>query len=129
MVRRRGTPLGNPRQWLSTKISGWYHVRMGLIRMPKQHWMLERLAECRRQRDEEERRQRVMVITEFDAGDPEATMHAMAAEILRYRHCVRQLADAIGWTNARAPFVVMPPGRDWRPRRTPEVPDVPPHAA
>jgi hypothetical protein len=30
----------------------------------------EQWAEHRRQRDEEERRQRVMVITEFDAGDP-----------------------------------------------------------
>jgi hypothetical protein len=36
----------------------------------------------RRRRDEEERRQRVMVITKFDAGDPEATMHALADEIL-----------------------------------------------
>jgi len=36
-------------------------------------------AEYRRQRDEEERRQRVMVITEFDAGDPDATMHAQEA--------------------------------------------------
>jgi hypothetical protein len=35
----------------------------------------------------------VMVITELDVGDPEATMHAMATEILRYRHC-EQLADA-----------------------------------
>jgi hypothetical protein len=51
-----------------------------------------------------------MVITEFDAGDPEATMHAMAAEILRYRHCVRQLADAIGWTSADAPFGLIAPG-------------------
>ena len=34
----------------------------------------------RRRRDEEERRQRVMVITEFAAGDPEATMHALADE-------------------------------------------------
>jgi hypothetical protein len=42
----------------------------------------ERWAEYRRQCDEEERRQRVMVITEFDAGDPEATMHAPADEIL-----------------------------------------------
>ena len=42
-------------------------------------------AEYRRQRDEEERRQRVMVITEFTARDPDATMHAMADEILRYR--------------------------------------------
>jgi two-component system phosphate regulon response regulator OmpR len=32
--------------------------------------------------------QRVMVITEFDAGDPEATMHAMATEILKYRRAV-----------------------------------------
>ena len=30
----------------------------------------EQCAEHRRQRDEEERRQRVIVITEFDAGDP-----------------------------------------------------------
>jgi hypothetical protein len=26
-----------------------------------------------------------MVITEFDAGDPEATLHALADEILKYR--------------------------------------------
>jgi hypothetical protein len=44
---------------------------------------VKRWAEYRRQRDEQERRQRVMVITEFGAGDPEATMHAMATEILR----------------------------------------------
>ena len=36
------------------------------------------------QSDEEERRQRVMVITEFDAGDPEATLHALAA--VSYTH-------------------------------------------
>ena len=52
------------------------------------HW-----AEHQRRPDEAERRQRVMVVTEFDAGNPEATMHAMATEILRYRHC-EQLADA-----------------------------------
>jgi hypothetical protein len=39
----------------------------------------------RRRREEEERRQRVMVITEFDAGDSEATMHAMAKAILEHR--------------------------------------------
>jgi hypothetical protein len=33
-----------------------------------------------------------MVITEFEAGDPEATLHAMAAEILEYRRAVRLLA-------------------------------------
>jgi hypothetical protein len=26
-----------------------------------------------------------MIITEFDAGDPDATMHALADEILKYR--------------------------------------------
>ena len=63
-------------------------------------------------------RQRVMVITEFDAGDPEATMHAMAAEILRYRHCMRQLTDAIGWTSTGAPFGLIRPGPRWRLRHS-----------
>jgi len=40
--------------------------------------LAEQWAEYRQQRDEEERRQRVMVIAEFDAGDPEATLHALA---------------------------------------------------
>jgi hypothetical protein len=43
----------------------------------------EQWAEHRRQHEEDERRQRVMVITEFDAGDPEATLHALADEILK----------------------------------------------
>lgn len=60
----------------------------------------ERWAEHRRQRDEEERQSRVMVITEFDAGDPEATLHALADEILKYRRAVRLLAKAIGWADA-----------------------------
>jgi hypothetical protein len=45
-------------------------------------------------RDELERRdrqQREAVIAEFAAGDPDATMQAMAAEILRYR---ARLAEA-----------------------------------
>ena len=42
--------------------------------------LAEQWAERRRQRDEEGRRQRVTVITEFDAGDPEATLHALAGE-------------------------------------------------
>jgi len=57
----------------------------------------EQWAEHRRQRNEEERQSRVMVITEFDAGDPEATMHALATEILEYRRALRLLAKAIGW--------------------------------
>jgi hypothetical protein len=40
----------------------------------------EQWTEHRRQRDEQERHQRVMVITEFDAGDPEVTLHALAGE-------------------------------------------------
>jgi hypothetical protein len=93
----------------------------------------EQWAEHRRQRDEEARRQRVIVITEFDAGDPEATMHAMATEILEYRRALRLLAKAIGWADAGAPFVLISPGPHWRPKRTiggtPEMPDVPPAAA
>jgi hypothetical protein len=60
----------------------------------------EQWAEHRRQRDEAERQSRVMVITEFDAGNPEATMHALADEILKYRRPVRLLAKAIGWADA-----------------------------
>jgi len=61
-----------------------------------------------------------MVITEFDAGDPEATLHALAAEILRFRLCVRQLADAIELTRAGAEFGLIRPGPYWRPRRASE---------
>ena len=42
----------------------------------------------------------VTVITEFDAGDAEATMHALADEILKYRRTVKLLAKAIGWADA-----------------------------
>jgi hypothetical protein len=84
----------------------------------------KRWAEQRRRREEEDRRQRVMVITEFDAGDPEATMYALADEILRFRLCVRQLADAIELTRAGAEFGLIRPGPYWRPKRTPEVPEV-----
>ena len=34
--------------------------------------------------------------------DTEATMHAMAAEILRYRHAMIQVADAVAWAQAGA---------------------------
>jgi len=89
----------------------------------------EQWAEHRRQHEEEERRQRVMVITEFDAGDPDATMHAMATEILRFRLCVRQLADAIELTRAGAEFGLFRPEPRWRPKRMPEMSDVVPPAA
>jgi hypothetical protein len=88
----------------------------------------EQWAEQRRQREEEERRQRVMVITEFAAEDPEATMHALAGEILEYRRALRLLAKAIGWAKAGAPFGFFPPGPLWRPRRASKD-DVAPPAA
>jgi hypothetical protein len=50
-----------------------------------------------------------MVIAEFDAGDPEATMHALAAEILEYRRALRLLAAAIGWADIGAPFALIAP--------------------
>jgi len=89
----------------------------------------ERWAEYQRQREEEERRRRVTVITEFDASNPEATMQAMADEILRFRYCVRQLADAVELTPAGAEFGLFRPGPSWRPKRTPEVHDGVPPAA
>jgi hypothetical protein len=48
-----------------------------------------------------------MVIAELDAGDPDATMHALANEILRYRLALRLLATAIGWADAGAPFALI----------------------
>jgi len=51
----------------------------GLVQMARKQGA-EQWAEYRRQCNEEERQSRVMVITEFDAGDPEATMHALADE-------------------------------------------------
>jgi sRNA-binding protein len=71
--------------------------------------LAEQRAEHRRQRDEQEWQRRAMVITEFDAGDPEATTHAMATEILKYRSAVRLLAKAIGWADAGAPFALIAP--------------------
>ena len=88
----------------------------------------EQWAEHCRQREEEDRRQRVMVITEFDAGDPDATMHALADEILTYRRALRLLAKAIGWADVGAPFALIAPGPLWHPRRTSEGDVVPPAA-
>jgi hypothetical protein len=88
----------------------------------------EQWAENRRQHEEEERQSRVMVITEFDAGDPDATMHALADEILRYRRALRLLATAVGWVSTSAPFGLIAPGPPWCPRRTSEGDGVPPAA-
>jgi hypothetical protein len=95
--------------------------------MARKQWA-EQWAEHRRQCDEEKRRQRVMIITEFDAGDPDATMHALADEILKYRRALRLLARAVGWADAGAPLGLIAPGPLWRPRRTSEGDVVPPAA-
>ena len=58
---------------------------------------------------------------------PEATLHALADEILKYRRAVRLLAKAIGWADVGAPFALIAPGPYWRPRRT--LPDVAPPVA
>jgi hypothetical protein len=61
------------------------------------HW-----AEFKCQREREDQQRRNTVIAEFrnDLG-------AMATEILRYRHAVVQLTDAISWTRTGAPFIAM----------------------
>ena len=82
----------------------------------------EQWAERRRQHEEEERQNRVMVITEFDAGDSEATLHAMAEAILEYRRVLRVLGRAVDLAKVGAPFGVIGPGPGWRPRHTPEMP-------
>src|SRR5262249_26925204 len=48
---------------------------------------------------------------------PEATLHALAGEILRCRDIPRLLAEAIGWAEAGALFGLFPVGPLWRPRR------------
>ena len=59
-----------------------------------------------------------MVITEFDAGEPEATMHAMAEAILEYRRALQTLGRAVDLAKVGAPVAVIGPGPLWRPRRT-----------
>jgi hypothetical protein len=74
------------------------------------------------------RRSNAVLIAEFDAGDPEATMQAMADEILKYRRALRLLAQAIGSADAGAPFGFFPPGPLWRPRRASKDDVMPPAA-
>jgi 3-deoxy-D-arabino-heptulosonate 7-phosphate (DAHP) synthase class II len=78
----------------------------------------QRLAELREQHEWEEQERRDRVIAEF-GGDP----HALAAEILRYRRGLAQVADGIAWMQAGAPFVSLGPGPYWKPRLTPILDD------
>jgi hypothetical protein len=78
-------------------------TQMARTQRAAERWA-EQWTEHRRQRDEEERQRRVMVITEFDAGDPETTMHGMAEAILEYRRALRVLGRAVdleGWRTGR----------------------------
>jgi hypothetical protein len=66
------------------------------------NWQRE-LQAWRAEFEQERRRQREAVIAEFTAGDPDAnaTLDALAVEILRYREAIAQLAKAIGRAQAR----------------------------
>jgi hypothetical protein len=55
-----------------------------------------------------EQQQREAVVAEF-AGDTSA----MAAEILRHRPGLGQLAQAIEWMQSGAPFAMIAPGPYW----------------
>jgi hypothetical protein len=68
------------------------------------------LAQDRQQSELEEFQRRERVIAEF-AGD----LNAMAAAILRYRHAVVQLFDAVDWMRQGAPFIALGPGPHWKP--------------
>jgi hypothetical protein len=78
----------------------------------------QHFAEFKQQREQEEQERRDRVIAEFD-GDPQA----MATEILRYRHGVTQLTDAIEWMRQGAPVISMGPGPRWRPKPVPVLND------
>jgi len=69
------------------------------------------LPRLRQQREREEQRQRDQVIAEF-GGD----MHAMAAEMVRLRRGLAQVAEAIDWMKRGAPFAMLPPGPHWKPK-------------
>jgi len=85
--------------------------------MAKREQQVRRWAAYCRERKEAERQRRVELIAEFDAGDPEATLHALAAEILEYRRAMRLLREAVGWADIGAPFSLIAPGPYWQPRR------------
>jgi hypothetical protein len=73
--------------------------------------LAQRWAEHKEARDREEARRRDQVIAEFD-GD----LRALADEILRLRHGMTQLADAIDWMKKGGPFVMLSPGPLWKPK-------------
>jgi hypothetical protein len=71
----------------------------------------QHFAEHKQQREQKDQARRDQVIAKFN-NDPQA----MAAEILRCRHGLAQVADAIDWMQAGAPFITMGPGPHWKPK-------------
>jgi hypothetical protein len=70
----------------------------------------DRVAELRSRRERDERWDRDQVIGEF-GGDSQA----MADEILRLRHGVRQISDAVDLIQRGAPFFgILRPGPYWK---------------
>ena len=86
----------------------------------KRQTVAEQLAEFRRRHDEEERHQRAIIIKEFsiESEDTEATMHAMAGAILKYRRALKMLEKALGFATIGAPFGVLGPGPHGHPWRS-----------
>jgi hypothetical protein len=80
----------------------------------------ESFAECTRRRKHEEQLRRDFVIAEFN-GD----ILAMADEILRYRHGLNQVTDALEWIRQGAPFVTLVSGPYWQPKPAPGNPGEP----
>jgi hypothetical protein len=70
-----------------------------------------RLVELRQQREQEEQRDRDQVVAEFGA-DPQR----LADEILRHRHGLAQVAEAIEWMKKGAPFGMIRSGPYWKPK-------------
>ena len=60
-----------------------------------------------------------------DAGNTEATLQAMAAEITHYRRALALLAGAIELARVGAPFAVMPPKPLWKPKPSDSIDGIP----
>jgi hypothetical protein len=68
------------------------------------------------ERTEQERQQREAVIAEFTGTDTEATLHAMAAEILEYRRVLLMMELAVVYAQAGAPFQTICMDDEWKPK-------------
>jgi hypothetical protein len=97
-------PFGWLRSGSSCLRSGSRHFKSDETQATASEQRARHWPEHKRQREQEEQRRRDEVIAEFGAD-----LNAIAAELLRYRHAVAQLADAIGWVRTGAPFFAIRP--------------------